>query len=311
MDDKISVIMSVYKEKEDELKQSIESILNQTYKNFEFIIVIDFPEEKWREEVIKNYNDSRIKLIINKKNIGLTQSLNVALKEATGKYIARMDADDISIIDRFEKQLNFLKETNYDLCGGYVQCFYNGENQKLVKCPVNPKNVAKILKVKNCIVHPTWFGKKNVFDELNGYRDIFACEDYDFLIRAILNGFKISNVNEVILNYRLSLTSISRENPGRQELTAVYLRNNYKKNKIVSIEEFNAYLESDEYNKNLKSYNNFRKNKDIWERYKNHKFPKYYLYGLMLTLNIKHSIREIYKVLYSKYINTIDRRENK
>ncbi len=306
--EKISVIMSIYKEQENELKESIESILNQTYKNIEFIIIIDYPEEKWREEFVRSYRDNRIKLIVNNKNLGLPQSLNKALKKVTGDYIARMDADDLSSIDRLEKHLNYLKEKQYALCGAYMQCFFEGENQRLVKCPLKPENVAKILKVKNCMSHPTWFAKKEVFQKLDGYRDIFSCEDYDFLIRAVLNGFKIGNINEVLLKNRLTLDSISRGNPGTQELIAVFLRKNYRNKKIISEKEFNDFINSKEYKEKLDSFNKYRKTKNDWERCKNNKFPKYYILGLKLVLNLKHSYREIYKVLYSKYIDFIDKK---
>ena len=124
-EDKISVIMTVYKESKEELKESFESIINQTYKNIEFIIVIDNPKEQWRIDFIKSYNDSRVKLVVNKENLGLPLSLNKALKLVTGNYIARMDADDISMPERIEKQLDFLKKNNYDLVGCNMRVFFN------------------------------------------------------------------------------------------------------------------------------------------------------------------------------------------
>ncbi len=104
MAEKISVIMSVYKEPEEQLRSSIESILKQTYSNFEFIIILDNPEEKWREDLINSYHDNRIKFYVNEKNFGLTNSLNKALTYATGDYVARMDADDISMPDRLQNK---------------------------------------------------------------------------------------------------------------------------------------------------------------------------------------------------------------
>ena len=107
---KISVLMTVYKENEEELKESFESIINQTYKNLEIIVVIDFPDEIWRKEFIEQYNDKRVKVILNEENIGLPLSLNKALEVATGDYYARMDSDDISTLDRFEKQLKYIEK---------------------------------------------------------------------------------------------------------------------------------------------------------------------------------------------------------
>ena len=105
--DLISVVMSNYNTEESYLRASIESILNQTYENFEFIIVDDCSTDN-SIDVIESYSDKRIKLIKNKENMGLTKSLNVAIKEAKGEFIARMDADDISLPQRFEKQVEFL-----------------------------------------------------------------------------------------------------------------------------------------------------------------------------------------------------------
>ena len=115
--DLISVIMSNYNTDEEYLRAAIESVLNQTYENFEFIIVDDCSTNN-SIEVIESYRDSRIRLIKNEENLGLTKSLNVALKTARGQYIARMDADDVCLPQRFEKQVLFLSQNpEYIVCG--------------------------------------------------------------------------------------------------------------------------------------------------------------------------------------------------
>ena len=113
----ISVIMATYKEKIELLKVAIESILKQTYNNFEFIIILDNPENIEHIRCIENYqkNDDRIRFYINEKNMGLTKTLNKALSLSKGKYICRMDADDVSMPDRIEKQLHYLNQYHYDL----------------------------------------------------------------------------------------------------------------------------------------------------------------------------------------------------
>jgi len=112
-----SVIMATYKESIECLKQSIESIINQTYNDFEFIIILDNPDNKEHIAFINDYvcKDERIKFYINDKNMGLTNTLNRGLKLAEGKYICRMDADDVSMPDRIEKQLHYLNQYHYDL----------------------------------------------------------------------------------------------------------------------------------------------------------------------------------------------------
>ena len=134
----ISVLMSTYKESVDYIEKSVESILNQTYRNLEFIIVIDDPLNYALINRITKYNDERIKLIINDRNIGLVSSLNKGLQYCKGDYIARMDADDISHIDRLEKEYNFLIKNDLDLVGTYFRLFSdNNEKNEVYQFPIS------------------------------------------------------------------------------------------------------------------------------------------------------------------------------
>ena len=299
---KISVLMTVYKESEEELKESFESIINQTYKNLEIIVVIDFPDELWRKKFIEQYNDERVKIIVNEKNIGLPLSLNKALDVATGDYYARMDSDDISTLDRFEKQLKYIENEDCDLVGSYMQYFYEGKNQQLGIYPTKSENIRKLLKYKSCVLHPTWFAKPEVFKKLNGYRNIFSCEDYDFLWRASIYGFKLANYPEVLYKCRLSPNSISRSNSGKQELISELLRKGYKKGKIVSEQEINDFINSEKFKKKIKSYNDYGEMKNKRARYRANKFPMFYVYSILLLLNFNHSIKDIRVKIYNKYI---------
>ena len=123
--------MGVYNEKISWLNESVESILNQTYRNFEFIIIDDNPDNK----EIKNYllnlkqRDERIIIIFNDCNIGLTKSLNKGLEMATGEFVARMDADDISINTRFERQISYLNNhSKCDAVFGFFYCIHVNHN---------------------------------------------------------------------------------------------------------------------------------------------------------------------------------------
>ena len=229
MENKISVIMSIYKEPKEQLKTSIESILNQTYSNIEYIIILDNPEEEWRKEFVESYHDDRIKFFVNEKNIGLTKSLNKAISYATGDYIARMDADDISLENRFEKQIEFIKNNNLDLCGSNIEYFIDGGESEISQFPSDSDKTIKILKCYDCIPHPTWLVKKEVYESNNNYRDISACEDYDFLIRAALKNYKMANYPEVLLRYRMTPEGISRSNACKQEILSGLLKKYYKK----------------------------------------------------------------------------------
>ena len=119
----ISVIMSVYKESPQILEQAIESILNQTFRTFEFIIILDNPSNFEAEKIIRKFSnqDNRIIYVKNEMNMGLSKSLNKAILISKYEYIARMDADDISLPTRLEDQLLYMKKNNLDLVGGYIE----------------------------------------------------------------------------------------------------------------------------------------------------------------------------------------------
>jgi len=306
---KISVIMSIYKESKDELEKSIYSILNQTFTDFEYIIVIDNPIDKWRVDYVKSISDKRIKLIINEKNLGLTKSLNIALSYAKGKYIARMDADDISMPNRLEKELDYLIKNNLDMCGSYVTCFIGEKDIKKIKFPVTYKGIKKVAYIQNCIAHPTFFVKKEIYDCLKGYNNVIACEDYDFLLRALDKGYKIGNVPEVLLKYRISPSSISRSNPGKQILISNYIKKFYKKNTnfYVTEEMINEFLLSKKYIKQIKSFDYYWNMKNIRLKYKNEKSLKYYVYTFFVIFNFKHSLVNIFEKIYRNFVLYFER----
>ena len=243
----ISVIMSTYKEDERLLRESIESILNQTYKDFEYIIILDYPDNDVHKSVIEEYalKDDRIHFYINEKNMGLTDSLNRGLSLCHGEYIARMDADDISLPDRLERQMKYLEKNHYDLIGGITEMI--NENGSLLysikSVPTDPKKINKALRYSQCIAHPTWLGKKEVFEKNAGYRHMPLCEDYDFTLRAVLNGFVISNLNEPVLKYRMTSNSISRSNLFEQYLYMSYITNEYKNKRVASVDKAYAYVQ--------------------------------------------------------------------
>lgn len=232
----ISVIMSAYNEPEEWIRKAISSIINQTYHNIELIIVCDNPCNKMLLSILDEYKDkdSRINIIRNEVNLGLTNSLNKALKFVNGDYIARMDTDDISMNDRLEKQLEYLKKNNLDLVGAGVSCIDECEKEitSLNNFPNDNKSFKKKIIYNNCMPHPTWLGKKEVFIKNGGYRNVPYAEDYDFLLRAVNKGFKLGNINEVLLKYRIRSTSISNKNGLRQFWVSQELVKKFKNNTI-------------------------------------------------------------------------------
>lgn len=298
----ISVIMSTYKEDEKLLRESIESILNQTYKDFEYIIILDYPDNDVHKSVIEEYalKDDRIHFYINEKNMGLTDSLNRGLSLCHGEYIARMDADDISLPDRLERQMKYLEKNHYDLIGGITEMI--NENGSLLynikSVPTDPKKINKALRYSQCIAHPTWLGRKEVFEKNAGYRHMPLCEDYDFTLRAVLNGFVISNLNEPVLKYRMTSNSISRSNLFEQYLYMSYITNEYKNNRIASVDKAYAYVQQ---HLNEKDSNKYLKANVIFNRMLQEMSDKQILSfmkdGFCLLFSSKYYLNKIFRFI--------------
>lgn len=202
----ITVLMPVYN-CELYIKEALESILNQTYADFEFLIIDDASTDK-TVCIIKTYNDSRIKLIEKPRNTGYTNSLNYGLTLAKGKYIARMDGDDISLPERFAKQVTFL-DANPDvvLCGTLYQII---GTKNICNHPLKHEEI-KVKLISGCyIAHPTVMFHKSVFEsyELQYDPNTEPAEDYDLWARLIFLG-KIVNIKEVLLYYRVHLKQTS------------------------------------------------------------------------------------------------------
>lgn len=257
MSDLISVIMSTYNESNEEIRKSVNSILNQSYSNIEFIIVIDNPNNQELISCLQSFNDSRIKIIKNSENIGLVKSLNKAITASKGHYIARMDADDISKPARLEKQLKELKMRDLDIIGGNLELINEkGEFISRLNFPSNHKVLEIFLKWGNCLPHPTWIVKKDVYIKLKGYRNIPRCEDYDFICRALQNNFRIGNINDVVLQYRIRSDSVSNSNKGAQYVLRRFISKNRKKG--VSENSVNKYLNSASFTNEIDEYEIFQ-----------------------------------------------------
>lgn len=198
------------------LKEAIESILNQTLIDFEFIIINDGSTDKTRS-ILENYHDPRIVLVHNPKNMGLTQSLNKGLNIAQGAYLARMDADDIALPLRLEKQVYFLENC---LAVGILgsSCLLidpNGQEIGLKQMPTSNLDIRWTSLLANPFIHPTVMIRRDILIQ-NGLRydeSFQTSQDYDLWVR-ILNNTCGANLNEPLLQYRVSsddITSRHRE----------------------------------------------------------------------------------------------------
>lgn len=216
----ISVVLPVYNGGKF-LNEAIESIISQTYDNFEFIIINDGSTDQ-SLNIINDYAaiDSRIR-VISRENKGLVYSLNEGIDLAKGKYIARMDADDISLPERFELQYNFMeKHSDITILGTFIDAFGDDEEtcihiEKWFNEKINDKN-EHIKASRGCPVpHPTVMMKTD-FAKSEGYSDLYpTMEDYELWIRAISKGYKISNLDIRLLKYRVHSKSKSHTEKGK------------------------------------------------------------------------------------------------
>ncbi len=235
----ISVVMSVYNS-EKYLSEAIESILNQTYTNFEFIIVNDGSTDS-SFDIIQKYakNDERI-VLISRENKGLPFSLNEGIKKARGKYIARMDADDISLPTRFEEQVKFMEnEPNVGVCGSCIKIFANGCKKKW-RVPITDDECKMSLLVGSCFAHPAVMIRKSVLEDNQIFYDenLYTAQDYALWIS--LSGLtKFANIPKVLLHYRKLESSISSQADKRLDvkfkLLLKYIEHNLVSFDFVSV----------------------------------------------------------------------------
>tara|TARA_B100001121_G_C18586602_1_gene572400 strand:- start:195 stop:899 length:705 start_codon:yes stop_codon:yes gene_type:complete len=226
--DLISIIMSSFNS-EKTIEESILSILNQDYKNIEFLIADDGSTDNTLKIIKKlKENDQRIKIIENTKNVGLTKSLNQLLKISNGRYIARQDSDDLSFPNRLTRQINFLKRTNSEIVTS--RAIIKDKEEKIPKYSYLLPNKL-VMKYKNPFIHGTLFVDKNVFEEVGGYdENFYFAQDYKFYIDCFKHGKKIRIINEVL--YKLNdKNNISNKNKKEQ----AYYFNCARKNIIPNV----------------------------------------------------------------------------
>lgn len=221
----ISVIMSVYKEPLDWMAQSIDSILNQIYSDFEFLIVDDNPTDDKLIYFLNDYQkkDSRIKIIVNEQNVGLTKSLNIAIKQAQGKYIARMDADDISCKNRFQVRYDYMEQhLEVDVCGSWA--YKIGEmsllDERKIILPTCNDDIRLGFLFSSQIIHPSVFVRSEVIKMYYYNETVIKAQDYDLWASLIIAGRKICNIPKCLLYYRVTRKSQKIEYTNLQQDTA-------------------------------------------------------------------------------------------
>lgn len=217
-----SVIMSVYNE-EKYICESVESILNQTFTDFEFIIIDDASTDQ-TVSLIQSYKDQRIRLVRNQKNMGLTKNLNVGIKLANGKYIIRMDGDDIAHVDRLEQQIKFM-EKNPDV--KLASCGYRviGSNIKITYSDLSSDEIKVMLLFHTVLPHPGFIFEREAINKagITYNEKIKYAQDYDFQVQ-VARIYNLAFMHQILFDYRVSKKQISMVKYREQEHYANYIR---------------------------------------------------------------------------------------
>lgn len=223
----ISVVMGAYNA-EKSIKVAIQSILNQTFVDFEFIIINDGSTDK-TGDIVNSFDDRRIVYINKKENEGLSSALNHGIKIARGLYIARMDADDESLPERFSLQMDFLrKNPDIDVLGAAM--FYQNEKIcEIAKAPLTHSQCIDNLVRGVCCYHPTVMLKRNIFNDISYSEKYRASEDYKLWIDLAQRGKKFANLSIPLLRHHIHDENISVTMQEQQQYNANLIRKEFIK----------------------------------------------------------------------------------
>lgn len=221
---KVSVLTPIYNTKPAHLRECIKSILNQTFKDFEFLILNDSPDNKEIEKIVLSYKDKRIKYIKNEKNLGISASRNKLLDLASGEYIAVFDHDDISLPQRLEKEVAFLDSNpDFGVVSSWMQFFEDSDF--LLKNPETDTKI-KIFLTEDCfIAHSACMIRKSILTKNNiRYEELYTpCEDYR-LYQRLMSLTKFYNIQEALVKYRFFKDNTSHTQRNKMELMSYLIK---------------------------------------------------------------------------------------
>ena len=324
----ISVIMPVYNE-EKYLASAIDSILNQTFTDFELIILDDGSTDKTRH-IIETYTkkDSRVIPVYNDENRGLVYNLNYGLRIAQGKYIARMDGDDIALPNRFKEQVDYLvRHEEIIICGTWVRTIGDAELENHIKGDSSELKIR--LLYRPIIAHPTYMMKRTLVDEfqLCYDPDYFGAEDYKFLTEAVKFG-QIGVVKKEHLCYRIHDNQVSARYKNQQKQLTVKIRKEFSEqmgmgldekelwaiNMIAEesrVESFSKLLEVYNYNRKITD-GTYAENKDYFNKVGISEFTNYLLHlqnlPYLITFYVKVGNEYERKVILKMIVEKINKK---
>lgn len=243
---KFSVLLSVYgKDDPAFLKQALDSITNQSLLPNEIVIVEDGPLNDEIKVILDNFCDEHqyiIKRVVIPENVGLGVALNEGLKYCSFEYVARMDTDDICVEDRFSKQITFFKSNDdITVLGGYLSEFNKipGDLNRIKQVPLTPSAISKSIVKRNPLNHPTVMFRKEDVVKCGSYDDMPFFEDYYLWFKLNKKGYKMANIEDVILNYRVGNDMIGRRHGWSYMIRELkFIIKTYQSNYITQKEAF-------------------------------------------------------------------------
>ena len=229
----VSILMPIYNTA-PYLREAMDSMLSQTFTDFELIVLDDCSPDN-AEEILATYNDSRIVRYKGEKNVGLSNVLNKGIDMARGKYIARMDSDDISMPNRLQVQVDYLEQhPEIDLVSVGMQLF--GAKEEVWIREQNPEKVKINALFHSPVLHASSVWRKESFERhsLRFCQDMVPAEDYDLWVRALLKGLKLVNLPEVLYQYRIHGTQSTLQTEKSAEKCRI-VQLNYLKTALPSL----------------------------------------------------------------------------
>lgn len=240
---KYSVLMSVYKNDNPKfLNLALQSIYdNQTRKPDEIVVVFDGPLTDELNSVLNTFKKGKEKVVKyypQKENKGLGEALRIGVKKCSGNYIFRMDSDDISKNDRFEKQIKFIENhPEIDVVGGIIEEFNQSPKEKDLRkriCPKNHNDIVEMGKKRNPMNHVTVCMKKKSVERAGNYKTLLYLEDYYLWLRMIIAGFKLANIEETLVYVRVGNGFETRRGNKKQIEGWKVLQNYMLENKLIT-----------------------------------------------------------------------------
>ncbi len=278
----ISVVMPVFNAA-SHVREAIVSILSQTYKNIEFIIIDDGSVDETLE-IIQLYAalDNRIRVVSSGK-MGLVAALNFGIHISKGRWIARMDADDICLENRLERQIQFILQNKLDMCGSWAKKF--GSSIGNIVLPCSHDEIVVDLLFRSSFVHPSVIFKKEVFNDLSYSRLFKHAEDYHLWTQMVAKGMRLGNIPEYLLRYREHGKQVSTLNSAEQK----------KVSNIIRSQHLNLFLQSNgmnsgEFSSLAKNFNSLELLPDL---------------GYEMFLTVFQKLQGIKKIYFANFVGKL------